>query len=356
MRDYDGNEYVCGTCGEEEAFTVQGSRYAYYREWGEWSLVECDTEGNAYDVEGFEDCDSDLDDVQDESYDEVRCCTCGENDSLVLRDDLDDDDWNRIENWTSGRPSPSVSSAKSVVRSATLIGSSEERLIEVQKALAAKIKTAADMDTAFNLFKEAGYVAYRHGPEFDPRPPWTDARRRVFELGRTLVSHGFESVNYIDPNFRGKIEDGDLFFRRYDVYATPTDNLMALDMDDPPEASGRNLIMLQVLKDIPFVGVRPVKHLAIMCPSLDLEEEKDNEWDDLVFILDITDPEQETSQIFENPTHWDPETFDELTLYTCKLDQLRQTLEVVFDITPGGFIPLKSEAREEAVTSVSVAI
>jgi len=350
MIDTDGNEWACSTCGAQEEFTVRGYRHCRTTEWGTWGLEEIDEDGDIYSTDDCFECDDQEYDsmTSDDYYEEIICNGCGEPGTLERSDEMD---WDAVEDYQSSRPSDNVKRAIRNAHNTSILHKDTDLELAAYAAVAKKLVSAADMDAALKINEKMGLVAYKHGPEFSPDHPWTPEKIRLYEMARELVAQGFESVDHYIPTV--KVVDGDLNIRRYDIYHSPTDNLMELDMGETPEAGSHHILFMSVLQDIPMIGIKPVKHFMLTVPKLAIEKDADEEWDDRVFIAEVTNPEDNLQTIFESDDHWTPDEFDQLTWYACSRDKLRQTLEVVFDITPGGYIPLKAEAREHVVTTIT---
>lgn len=342
--------FICPECGSEDTgFYVRGERIVVGREAGTFDLV-LGCNGGPFDISDFEMdewigneyVEEDLPD-----FDEIYCNACGEVVIPVPREGMTSEE---VEALQKSRVSWDTKRSKSRIKRSD-VTSPDGTILKphVLKEAADKIHKSADLDFMLEPIPNCGYVAYKIGPDC---VGFTPSARRLFELGRELVACGFEGVNPYEDKDDKDLMSGDLTFRLWALTELPADNLFELDQGSPrevllnPEQGEIRHIMLIGVVEVTPMGLNTVKTLAVGVPWFEAKESDD--WDDQVFIADITDPEGDT-WVFDNMERWDGDTFEKLEWYRCERSSIRQTLEVVFDITPGGYIPLKKEAREKAM-------
>jgi hypothetical protein len=330
-------ELGCPHCGNTEDFYVEAYGSVEVRVYGQYRLEGVDDDGYPDDWYAFDEYDrDDAGEFELTETGDVVCGECGGHYSYLEPVDEDEDE----------RPDRDERVRVTVDEASDVVGklrATKDPL--VQRSVAMKITKAAEMDEALGITARAGnFVQYLFGPDLAEEHGihWTPEYRRLWDVGKELVAQGFYVGNE-------DLAQGDYTVRVYDIYEIPSDNLMNLDMGAPKaEASRRRVLWIQIYQDSPM-GLLTRKHILLAVPVLPVDPmDGQVDWDDAVFIAEL--PSGENGGIaLDDVERWTAEDFIKVEWYRCEREGLRQTLEVVFDFTPGGYIPWKPEARERSL-------
>lgn len=334
----------CGNNGD------QGDVHATAQEWFRGTrdvtleVLDVTDENVVQDSDLIDECGIDIDEILDTDIDGFTCQCCGEEFSYF--EYLEYSEWN--DRWGGSEDIEDRAIETKAVQRGKTAGETVRMHLKTgnndsARAISQTITKVKELDKALNIHSDWGFDNYEIYPA--NHSEHTTESRRLFEVGRELLAFGYRSLD-----LSSQTKDGEYEIRCWAVQAHLDDEL-ELAIQETDEQFGWPLyksIRLTVLKRNPAHGeFESAKVIFIMVPSIEERQRGKDDPDQQVVIFDMPlDLVSEVSLLGvpSSPSIWHGEVIDRLTLYRCERENLAQTLEVVFDMTPEGYLPLLKQA------------
>ena len=339
--DYDGGYYHCPYCGNngDQASVFQsGTEWVRGTRWIQNDVIElmdssCSEYSEEVDSDGVE-----VDEVTDFDPEGFECQNCGKN--FGEFEWMDHEDWEyewggddeilskANDQRLSERGARKVADIKTILKS----GDSASA-----QTIANSIRTPKELDKALNLYQGEGfndYELYLEGPYASP------SSRRLFKVGQELVAWGYRSI------IGGTIEPGKYAVRVW-AWKGQIDDELELDMaQSMGHTEVRHALKLSIFGQDIVGGFEVKKEIYLIVPAIQERQEGKDDPENQVVIFEM--PPGLVKKIRERDqdcteSAWPGDLIDRLTFYKCERSKLAQTLEVVFDMTSEGYLPLLVE-------------
>lgn len=337
----------CGNNGDQGDVTAEGRQWVSGWQDFEAEILDVCDEDRPDDWSVTEEGEIDTDDTCDHEWHRFYCCVCGV--AFCEFEYSEYDEWE--ENWGGEDGVLSRADHRAVEETATRTAATIQIHLKAgdgqkARAISAIVETTQDLDALLKTHEEMNYSDFGVYPKGHKHA--TFETRRLFEVGRELGAFGYRGTR--TPR---EMTSGCYMLSVHRGYMQLDDELlldMGTDSQKPSSWPIRMMLRIGVIAETPM-GPMEVKVFYIGVPSVEERQEgkDDPEQQCVIFEMPINLIEQTSSLTgVKCDGHiWPGELIEKLTFYRCERASLAHTLEIVFDMTPQGYLPLLKKAGIE---------
>ena len=334
----------CGNNGDQDEVHAEGTEWFSGNHHFTVEVLEVDDEDHMDDWFPIDTDSLEIDQTNEREIDDFTCKNCEE--SFRYFEHLDYEEWE--DQWGGDDAVRDRKVSAAAVQAGRAVSDTIKMHLktghnEAARAIANDIRKMKDMDTALRIDPDNGFVNYEIRPH--NQSECTTETRRLFEVGRELLAYGYRSMD-----MGQRLVDGTYEIRGWAIQAEMDDELELDAIGDNHPWPLFKLLRLTVLQSTPL-GIKTAKTIYLMVPPIEERPQGKDDPDQQVVIFEM--PEGLIEKVIElglnaTPSTWPAEVIDRLTFYRCEREKLAQTLEVVFDMTPEGYLPLLKETEVAA--------